>query len=65
MVLDYIKKTNKSDYKDAQEEFENVTYISKIGIYDRFKNLIAIASLSRPIKKTEKRDYMFKIGIDF
>ncbi len=60
-----IKKTNKSDYKDAQEEFENVTYISKIGIYDRFKNLIAIASLSRPIKKTEKRDYMFKIGIDF
>ena len=60
-----IKKVNKSDYEDAEEDFQNVTYISKIGIYDRFKNLIAIASLSRPIKKTEKRDYMFKIGIDF
>lgn len=60
-----IKKINKSEYQDAIEDFNNVTYISKIGIYDRFKNLIAIASLSRPIKKTEKRDYMFKIGIDF
>lgn len=60
-----IKKVNKSNYEDVEEDFENVTYISKIGIYDRFKNLIAIASLSRPIKKTEKRDYMFKIGIDF
>ena len=60
-----IKKINKSLYTDAEEEFENVTYISKIGIYDKYKNLIAIASLSRPVKKTEKRDYMFKIGIDF
>lgn len=60
-----IKKINKSMYEDAEEDFKNATYISKIGIYDKHKNLIAIASLSRPVKKTEKRDYMFKIGIDF
>jgi len=59
------KKTNKSPYSDHEEDFENVTYISKVGIYDKDKNLIAIASLATPIKKTEKREYMIKIGIDF
>lgn len=60
-----IKKINKSPYKDHQEKFENTTYISKIGIYDDNNNLIAIASLANPVKKTEKRDFMFKIGLDF
>lgn len=60
-----IKKINKSPYSDHEEEFENITYISKIGIYDKDKNLIAVASLARPVKKTEKRELMFKVGIDF
>ena len=60
-----IKKINKTVYADHEEDFENTTYISKIGIYDKDKNLIAIASLANPVKKTEKREYMFKIGIDF
>jgi hypothetical protein len=59
------KKTNKSPYSDHEEDFENVTYISKVGIYDKDKNLIAIATLATPIKKTEKREYMIKMGIDF
>mgnify|MGYP001377609408 CR=1 FL=1 len=60
-----IKKANKSPYSDHEEDYENVTYISKVGIYDKDKNLIAIATLAKPIKKTEKREYMVKIGIDF
>jgi hypothetical protein len=60
-----IKKVNKSPYADHQEEFQNVTYISKVGIYDKDKNLIAIASLANPVKNTEKRDFMFKMKIDF
>ncbi len=60
-----IKKINKSPYADHVEEYDNVTYISKIGIYDEDKNLIAIASLATPVKKTEKRDYMFKLRVDF
>lgn len=60
-----IKKTNKSPYSDYEEEFENTTYISKVGIYDKDRNLIAIATLANPIKKTEKREFMIKIGIDF
>ncbi len=60
-----IEKTNKSPYADHIEDYESVTYISKIGIYDKDKNLIAIASLATPVKKTEKRDYMFKLRMDF
>ena len=60
-----IKKINKSEYSDHEADFESTTYISKIGIYDKHKNLLAIATLANPVKKNEKRDYMFKIGIDF
>ena len=60
-----IKNINKSPYYDHEEEFENITYISKIGIYDKDQNLIAIATLANPVKKTEKRNFMFKLGIDF
>ncbi len=60
-----IASINKSPYADHEEHFENTTYISKIGIYDKHKNLIAIASLANPVRKTEKRDFLFKIGLDF
>ena len=60
-----IKKINKSHYEDYEADFENTTYISKIGIYDENKNLIAIASLANPVKKNEKRDFMFKVSLDF
>ena len=60
-----VKKVNKSIYADYEEEFENNVYISKIGIYDENKNLIAIATLANPIKKTEKRDFMIKMKMDF
>lgn len=59
------KKVNRSEYADQEDNFKSNTYISKIGIYDKYKNLIAIASLANPVKKTEKRDFMFKLGIDF
>lgn len=60
-----IAKINKSPYSDHEEDYENVTYISKVGIYDKDKNLIAVASLANPVKKTEKRDFMFKLRLDF
>ena len=59
------KKVNRSEYADQEDNFQSNTYISKIGIYDKYKNLIAVASLANPVKKTEKRDFMFKLGIDF
>lgn len=60
-----IKNITKSKYENYEEDFENTTYISEIGIYDENKNLIAIAKLANPVKKTEVRDYMFKLRLDF
>ena len=59
-----IKKVNKSAYTGHDADFDNTTYISKIGIYDKDKNLIAVASLANPVKKTENRDFMFKLRLD-
>jgi hypothetical protein len=55
----------KSVYTNYSESFEKTTYISKVGIYDEDKNLIAIAKVATPVKKTEDREYTFKIKLDF
>ena len=60
-----ITNIAKSKYVGYQEPFENTTYISKIGIYDKNKNLIGIASLANPVKKTEVQEYLFKLRMDF
>ena len=59
-----IKNTVSSSYADPTGSFEKVTYISKIGIYDKDKNLIAIATPSTPIKKTQNRNLTFKLKLD-
>lgn len=60
-----IKNIVSSSYDDHKAEFHRETYISKIGIYDEDKNLIAITKLATPIKKTDKREYTFKMKLDF
>ena len=60
-----IKNITKSDFEHHSASFENTTFISKVGIYDENKNLIAVATLANPLKKTHKRDYMIKMRMDF
>ena len=59
-----IKNTISSSYYDYDEKFKRQTFISKIGIYDENKNLIAVANLSKPIKKADDRDFTFKLKLD-
>ena len=54
----------KSKYPDHIEDYEKITYISKVGIYDENKNLIAVASLANPVRKLENRSYTFKLKLD-
>lgn len=61
--LDFSKMEH-SDYKTTGS-FEKQTYISKIGIYDEKKRLIGIAKLANPVRKTEAREYTFKLKMDF
>ena len=53
-----------SSFADPIPEFSKQTYISKVGIYDKDKNLIAVAKLATPVKKTEERDLTFKLKLD-
>lgn len=59
-----IKNVVKYSYENYTGSLEKQTYISKIGIFDENKNLIAIAKLAKPIKKTENRDLTFKLKLD-
>ena len=59
-----IKNIVSSSYPDPTASFEKTTYISKIGIYDDERNLIGIAKLATPIRKTAARDMTFKIKLD-
>jgi len=59
-----IKNVVSSSYADPTGSFEKTTYISKVGIYDDDLNLIAIAKLATPVRKTAERDFTFKIKLD-
>ena len=60
-----IKSTVESPFVSGSANFEKETYITRIGLYDKEKNLIGIASLANPVRKTENREYTFKLKIDF
>jgi len=59
-----IKNVVYSQFTDQEPEFKKVTYISKIAIYDEDKNLIGIAKVATPVRKTEEKQYTFKLKID-
>ena len=59
-----IKNTISSSFHNYEEQFKRQTFITKIGIYDDNRNLIAIANLSKPVKKLEDRDYTFRLKLD-
>lgn len=59
-----IKNVVSSSYPDPTGSFEKTTYISKVGVYDENKNLILIAKVATPVKKTVERDFTFKIKLD-
>ena len=60
-----IKNIVKSPYTSPTGTYEPQTYISKIGIFDKDKNLIGIAKMATPVKKTEERELTFKLKLDF
>tara|TARA_Y100000114_G_scaffold104583_1_gene97831 strand:- start:463 stop:1644 length:1182 start_codon:yes stop_codon:yes gene_type:complete len=56
--------TVSSSFHNYEKKFKHQTFINKIGIYDEKKNLIAIANVATPIKKTAERDFTFKLKLD-
>ena len=60
-----IKNINSSSFADPTGSFEKHIYISKIGVYDKDKNLIGMAKLATPIRKREVDAFTFKLKMDF
>ena len=59
-----VKNIVSSSFLDSTASFEKTTYINSIGIYDEYKNLIAVAKVSSPIRKREKDGITFKLHMD-
>lgn len=51
---------------EGQEETQkSFTFITSVGLYDAFDNLLAVAKVSRPVLKDDERDLTFKIRLDY
>jgi hypothetical protein len=50
----------------GQEEVQkSFTFITSIGFYDAFDNLLALSKVSRPVLKDADRDLSFKVRLDY
>lgn len=48
--------------EDVQQSF---TFVTSVGLYDAFDNLLAVAKLSRPVLKDAERDLTIKVRLDY
>ena len=48
-----------------EETHRTFTFVTSIGLYDSTDNLLAVAKMSRPVKKDDERDVTFKVRLDF
>jgi hypothetical protein len=60
-----IKNIAETIYDDEDPPLEKTTYISKIALYDKDKNLIGVAKLATPVKKKQNDNIAFKLKLDF
>ena len=59
-----IKNIVSSSFVDVIPTFEKTTYLSTIALYDKDKNLIGMAKMATPVRKTEADQYTFKLKLD-
>lgn len=48
--------------EDVQRSF---SFITKVGLYDAYDNLLGVGSLSKPVLKARDRDFTLKVRLDF
>ena len=59
-----IKNIVHTSLTDQVPDFQKETYITKVALYDEKKNLIGVAKVAVPVRKTEGRQYTFKLKLD-
>lgn len=60
-----IKNVVSSSFSNHTASYKSNVFISKVGIFDENMNLIGIATLANPVKKTEEREFTFKLKLDY
>ena len=63
MVNDVL--TNNNLIKHEFFKYNPVTYITTVGLYNDAEELLAVAKLSKPIKKTPETDILIKIRLNW
>lgn len=61
----YVNQSNGIIKPKYRNNDFGLTYITTIGLYDDVENLVAVAKLSRPIKKTIEKEMVIKIRIRY
>ena len=71
---DQYNYTNNPSYYTTVDETREIlsvfeekplTYITTIGLYNPFNELVAVAKLSRPIQKSEDREALIRVRLDY
>jgi hypothetical protein len=44
---------------------KSFSFITTVGLYDSFNNLLAVAKLSRPVEKNDEKDLTLRVRLDF
>jgi hypothetical protein len=62
----YVKTDGNDTPPRHSEMVENpVVYVTTIGLYNDYNELLAVAKLSKPFKKTFDRELLFRVKLDF
>ena len=62
--LKYVQNIVSASYEDIEPPMKKETYISKVALYDKNRNVIGFANLATPVRKTADREFIFKLKLD-
>jgi hypothetical protein len=61
----FVSDTSTGKLLNTCFQKEPVTYVTSVGLYNNKRELLAIAKLSKPIKKTPDDDLLIKIRLNW
>ena len=59
-----VKNTISSSFANYSASYSDQTFITKINIFDKDGNIIAVAKTAKPVTKNNSTDYTFKLRLD-
>jgi hypothetical protein len=60
----YSDKNNNGVLYHPQFQYEPVTFVTNVGLYNELNELLAVAKLSKPLKKTMGEELLINVKLD-